>query len=134
MEKVTVYMNNEGRFILAGATKCEDLNPKALMLYSAAKCAALTAQYIMKRERFSPKRLEVTVTGETSTDKIEAETYFRSFEVRYNVECATIDEQQRASQAINLAHDKYCGLVRMLRMIAPVSCDISIVATEPAKV
>lgn len=134
MEKVTVYMNDHGDFALAGATKCNDLNPKALLLLSAAKCAALTAQHIMGRERLTPKRMEVSVSGETSTDKTIAETYFRSFEVSYNVECATIDEQSRASHAITLAHDKYCGLVKMLRMIAPVGCDIKIVSTERVKV
>lgn len=133
MERVSVYMNDKGGFSLSGETKCEDLNPKALLLFSAAKCAALTAQHIMGRERLTPKRLEVSVEGETSTDHTIAETYFRSFNICYNVECHTLDEQSRASHAITLAHDKYCGLVKMLRMIAPVKCDIRIVATERAE-
>ena len=35
-----------------------------------------------------------------------------------------------SSRAINLAHDKHCGGVQMLRKIAPVADEIAIVNTK----
>ena len=37
------------------------------------------------------------------------------------------------SRAATLTHEKYCGIMRMFRMIAPVSHEIAVVSTEPAK-
>ena len=51
----------------------------------------------------------------------------------YNVECGTEDDQAKVSRAIDLTHEKYCGMVQMLRRIAPVSHEIAVVSTQPAK-
>ncbi|MBE6182617.1 MAG: OsmC family peroxiredoxin [Rikenellaceae bacterium] len=133
IEKVTLQLTAEGKFELNGKTSCEELNPKALMLYAGAKCAGLTVLHIMKRERMTPKRLEITLSGELSTDTLQAESVFREFHMVYNVECTAESDQTRASHAIELAHEKHCGLVRMLSKIAPVSHEVAIVTTEPAK-
>ncbi len=133
IEKVTLQLTAEGKFELSGKTSCEELNPKALMLYAGAKCAGLTVLHIMKRERMTPKRLEITLSGELSTDTLQAESVFREFHMVYNVECATESDQTRVSRAIELAHEKHCGLVRMFNKIAPVSHEVAIVTTEPAK-
>lgn len=133
-EKATVYMADNWEFKLAGNTKCSDLNPKALFLFSAAKCAALTAKHIMEKAQVTPKRFEITVSGTLSTDDLQAESIYTGFNVYYNAEARTIEEQAKVARAINLTHDKHCGLIRMLRMIALVSHEIAIVSTEPAKV
>lgn len=133
IEKVTLQLTAEGKIEMKGKTNCEELNPKALMLYAGAKCAGLTVLHIMKQERMTPKRLEITLSGELSTDKVQAESIFHAFHMIYHVECATEGDQSRASRAITLAHEKHCGLVRMLSKIAPVSHEVAIVTTEPAK-
>ena len=51
----------------------------------------------------------------------------------YNVECSSEDDQAKVSRALALAHEKYCGMVQMLRRIAPVSREIAVVSTQPAK-
>ncbi|MEG1405107.1 MAG: OsmC family protein [Alistipes sp.] len=132
--KVTLEMNNHSEFVLENKQDCKDLNPKAMLLYAAAKCAALTVQSILQKERLTPQRFEISVSGELSTDTVRAESIFRSFNVVYNIECAQYDQQVKISHAVNLAHDKYCGLVRMLRLIAPVAHEIAIVSTQPSNV
>ncbi|MEG1611887.1 MAG: OsmC family protein [Alistipes sp.] len=130
--KVTLEMNNRSEFVLENKQDCKDLHPKALLLYAAAKCAALTAMSIMQKEHLTPQRFEISVSGELSTDTVQAESIFHSFNVVYNIECAQYNEQVKVSRAVNLAHDKYCGLVRMLRLIAPVAHEIAIVSTQPS--
>lgn len=125
-------MTPEGEFIPEEGADCRTMNPKALLLYAGAKCAGLTALRIMKQERIEPERFEVSLSGELSTDQVQAGSVFRSFNAVYNVECARYEDQAKASHAVNLAHEKYCGTVRMLRQIAPVSHEIAIVSSQPA--
>ena len=130
-EKVTICMNNDSQFELKNGTPCDRLNPKELLLCAAAKCAAMTALGIMDKENVTPKKFEITVSGELSTDTLKAESVFTSFIVVYNAETRTQDEHVKVSRALNLTHDKYCGMVKMLNKIAPVSHEIAIVTTEP---
>lgn len=133
IEKVTLHLDGESMFVLDGETTCNQLNPKALMLFAGAKCSGLTALHIMEKERIRPKRFEISLSGELSTDTVRSESVFLSFNAVYNVEVATDDDQAKVSRAVNLSHEKYCGTIRMLRRIAPVSHEVAIVSTEPAK-
>jgi len=133
VEKATVSVSDGGKVELAGGIECCDLNPKALLLFSAAKCAALTALHIMGKAQVAPKKLEITVSGNLSTDTVQAESIYTGFDVVYNAEARSAEEQAKIARALNLTHDKHCGLIRMLRMVAPVSHEIAIVTTEPAR-
>lgn len=133
IEKVTLQLSGEGKFHAENGAGCDTLNPKALMLYAAAQCSGQTALMIMQKERITPKRFEISYSGELSTEEVQSESVYRSFHVVYNIECGSEDDQAKVSRAIDLTHEKYCGMVRMLRMIAPVSHEIAIVSTEPAK-
>lgn len=134
IEKVTLRLTDASNFLPADGGRCEDMNPKALLLYAAAKCAGLTALHIMEKERIHPKRLEISLSGELSTDTVQSESMFLSFHVFYNVECASDDDQIKVSRAVRLTQEKHCSMVRMLGMIAPVTHEVAIVSTEPAEV
>lgn len=134
IEKVTLQLDAAGKLMPEGPIRCEDMNPKALLLYSAAKCAGLTSLHIMEKEHIRPKRFEITVSGELSTDTVRSESMYLSFQALYNVECDTLDDQVKVSRAVKLAQEKHCSMMQMLRMIAPVTYQIAIVSTEPAKV
>lgn len=134
IEKVTLEMNDKSGFDLEGGRKCNDLNPKAMLLYAAAKCAGLTALRAMQQEKVVPNRFEIHMSGEISTDTLQAESVFRSFNVVYNIECARYEDQSKASHAVNLSHEHQCGMMRMMRQIAPVSHEIAIVSTQPEEV
>ncbi len=132
-ESVTIRLNEKAEFSLKSHENAEALNPKELLLLSAAKCAGMTLQYILKRERLTVSGLELTVSGQLSTEKLMPESTFKSFHAVYNVECSAIEEQSKVTHAVHLTHDKYCGLMRMLRMIAPLSQEIAVVSTDEVR-
>ena len=132
-EKVTLQLSGDADFTSEGGPRCEEMNPKTLLLYAAAKCVGKTALMIMDKERFRPKRFEIGISGELSDETPQSESTFKSFHVVYNIECDTEDDQAKVSRAVTLAHEKYCGMMQMLRKVAPVSHEIAVVSTEPAK-
>ena len=112
-------------------TKCNELNPKAMMLLATATCAGLTAAGLFKKMQLTPVNFEITMSGTISTETVVAETVFTAFDITYNVECAYLDEQERFSHALTLTNDKYCGMLNMMRRIAPVAHNILIHSTQP---
>ena len=129
MEKVTVKMNREGTFEPVGY-KLKELNPKAMLLFATASCAGLTAVSLFRKMQLKPKSFEITLSGTTSTETTVAETLFTAFDIVYNLECGTMEEQARFSHALNLTNDKLCGMLMMMRRIAPVTYNIYIHSTE----
>lgn len=121
IEKVTLRLSGDGRLLPAAGAGCGELNPKALMLYAGALCAGHTVLKIMKQGRIAPKRLEITLEGEMTTDTVQAETVFRSFRALYSVECADDRERIKAGRAVKLGQERYCGMMNMLRKIGPVT-------------
>ncbi len=132
-QKVTVYLKN-GRFRLPNMAKADDLNPKALVLCATAQCAGFTVMGLLQKHKVTPKSLEITIEGTLDTEKLQANSRFRSFVVNYNVECKSLNDQQYVSQAIYDAQEHECGLIALLKSSAPVSYDISIVSTETVNV
>lgn len=134
IEKVILHLVDGERFESESGSGCDAMNPKALLLYSGAKCAGLTAMHILGKERIVPKRFEIALSGELSTPTLQATSEFRSFHIVYNIECDTDADQTKVGRAVKLAQEKYCGLMQMLRKIAPVTAEYAVVCTEPAVV
>ena len=132
-QSITIHAEENGKFALAKPHDLEKLNPKELLLYSTALCAGMTTLSIAKKERVELQKLEIKMSGELDTEKVEGKSQFVSFDIAYNIECKHIDEQSKVSNAVRLATDKYCGGLSMLRKIAPVSHSISIVSIEEEK-
>lgn len=130
---VTVELLQDTEFKLSGSREIADLNPKEMILYAAATCAGKTIAGILSKMNIVPQSFEITVSGELNTDKVIAQSVYKSFHVTYNVYCDTVTDQSKVSRAINLANEKYCGLIQMLRKIAPVAYEIAIVSTETVK-
>ena len=129
-QSITIHATENGKFALAKPCELEKLNPKELLLYSTALCAGMTTLSIAEKERVKLLKLEIKMSGELDTEKVEGKSQFVSFDIAYNVECKHISEQSKVSHAVQLATDKYCGGLAMLRKIAPVSHSISIVSIE----
>ena len=129
-QSITIHAEGNGKFVLAKPHELENLNPKELLLYSTALCAGFTLQRIVEKERVELLKLEIKMSGELDTEKVEGKSQFVSFNIAYNIECKHIDEQSKVSHAVQLTTDKYCGGLAMLRKIAPVSHSISIVSIE----
>ena len=129
-QSITIHATENGKFTLAKPHDLEKLNPKELLLYSTALCAGMTTLSIAEKERVKLLKLEIKMSGELDTEKVEGKSQFVSFDIAYNIECKHIDEQSKVSHAVLLANDKYCGGLAMLRNIAPVNHSISIVSIE----
>ena len=129
-QSITIHATENGMLALAKPHDLEKLNPKELLLYSTALCAGFTLQRIVEKERVKLLKLEIKMSGELDTEKVEGRSQFLSFNIAYNIECKHIDEQSKVSHAVQLTTDKYCGGLAMLRKIAPVSHSISIVSVE----
>lgn len=129
-QSITINLGENGKFVLAKPCELEKLNPKELLLYSTALCAGMTTLSIAEKERVKLLKLEIKMSGELDTEKVEGKSVFESFNIAYNIECKHIDDQSKVSHAVQLATDKYCGGLAMLRKIAPVSHSISIVSVE----
>ena len=129
-QSITIHATENGKFALAKPHDLEKLNPKELLLYSTALCAGMTTLSIAEKERVKLLKLEIKMSGELDTEKVEGKSQYVSFDIAYNIECKHIDEQSKVSNAVRLANDKYCGGLAMLRKIAPVSHSISIVSVE----
>ena len=133
IQQVTIQMTSARTYVLEGNKKCDQLNPKELMLLAGVTCAGMTAMAIMEKERVSPTRFELSISGELDTETVQSSSVFKSFRIVYNVQCECENDQMKVSRAINLAHDKHCGGVQMLRKIAPVADEIAIVNTNYEK-
>ena len=129
-QSITIQAKENGKFVLAKPYELDKLNPKELLLYSTALCAGFTLQRIVEKERVKLLKLEIKMSGELDTEKVEGVSKFESFNISYNIECKHIDEQSKVSHAVQLTTDKYCGGLAMCRKIAPVSHSISIVSVE----
>lgn len=130
LQKVKVELH-DGHFCLADKASADDLNPKALLLCATAKCAGLTIMAILeKRGKVKPKSMEITVEGQLNTPTLRGDSVYESFEVIYNVECHRLEDQEVVSAAVEQAQERSCGMVAMLRKIAPVSHVIEVVSTE----
>ena len=129
-QKVTVELK-DGKFCIAEEVSADELNPKALLLCSTAKCAGLTIMALLeKKGEAKPKSMEITVEGTLNTPTLRGDSVFESFEVIYNVECKRLEDQEAISAAVERAQERSCGMVAMLRKIAPVSHVIEVVSTE----
>lgn len=120
METIKLEMTSDRRFLPAGGRNLADFNPKELLLVAMGDCAGRTALSIMEKMRLEPVAFEVEVEGTIDTEKVQAETRFTAFIVSYNVTCLRFEDQDRMSRALELAHDKHCGVVAMMRRTAPV--------------
>lgn len=130
IQKISIAMNNEHRFTMTDGRSLDELNPKELLLYATADCAARTIVGSLKEHIGSVTMMEIEFEGTLSTATVVAESRYTHFNIIYRAECRTLKDQIVVSRAVNLAHDKYCGMLQMIRRIAPLSHETSIVTTE----
>ena len=127
--KITLYMDREHNFHIDDGRMLDELNPKEMFLYAAADCAGRTIVDLLKEHIEEVKSLNITLEGTLTTPTVVAESKYSNFNIIYAAECRTLKDQIVVSRAVNLAHDKYCGLLQMIRRIAPLSHETSIVTT-----
>lgn len=128
--KITLRLNDKRQFELADGRRLDELNPKEMLLYATADCAGRTIVGVLKEHIVAVSSMEITFEGTLSTPTVVAESRYTHFNIIYHVECHTLKDQIVVSRAVNLANDKYCGLLQMMRRIAPLSHQTSIITTD----
>lgn len=125
--KVKIRRDEPVKFQLESHPDMMALNPKEMMLYSAVMCAAYTLEYQLKRARVQVKSFEIELSGNLSTDTLQAEAYYTDFDVKYRVEAQSREQESAISEALLKTQDGGCGLIRMLKMIGPMNTEYVIV-------
>ncbi len=128
--KITLHMDSKHSFELTDGRTLEGLNPKEMLLYATADCAGRTIVSLLKEHVVSIIDLFISVEGTLNTPTVVAESRYTHLNIIYNATCHTLKEQIVISRAVSLAHDKYCGLVQMMRKVAPLSHETAIVTTQ----
>lgn len=130
IQQVTLRMTAPKSYVLTDGRTLDQLNPKELLLASTLICTGITAMAILEKKRVTPSLLEISLSGTLDTDTVQTISVFTSFQMTYRVACKDATEQARASQAIDLTHEKHCGGIRMLEKVAPITREVEITTTE----
>ncbi len=136
MDKVELVWAGGEDFVPAeGQEGCEALSPKEMILFATAEGLGHTVVMLLGAVVERIESLRITIEGDLISRPIPSQSIYREFRLRYDVVGSDPDDHSRISRVIELAHGKYCGMVRMLKMIAPITYDIYIhsVTTKEAK-
>ena len=134
MERITLQWLGGQDFELIDTPSCDDMNPKELMLFAVAKCSAMTALALFEKMQITINGFRIEIMGKLTDSASKPQSLFTAITQAYHVECPPDTDHHRIIRALELTHDKYCGLVQMLGRIAPVSREIAVVNMAPAKV
>lgn len=96
--------------------------PKPLMLVALAGCTALDVISLMRKMRVDFTDFKVSAEAEKST---EIPVVYTGFKLVYTVTGSGLDAE-KVSKAVNLSAERYCGVMDMLRKVAPIDIHIEI--------
>jgi putative redox protein len=102
--------------------------PKQLLLSAIAGCTGMEIISIADKMRLKIQRLDITVTGELTT---EIPKTYTKIAILFRIACNYTD-REKVGKAVHLAADKYCGVVAMVRKFAKVEIEISYLNAENA--
>lgn len=128
MEKVTIRMNAIHEFDTMEVPK-DELKPKQLMLLSLGECSGLTALSLFEKMNIAIGSFEIENLGQLTEPAAMAYSRFTAFHQVYRIECPAQDAA-RASHAVSLVVNKYCGVGLMYSLIAPISVRIIVNGAE----
>lgn len=94
--------------------------PKPLILSAIGGCTGMEIMSILEKMRITIEQLDIDVTGELTETQPKM---YKAVHIIFNVKCAS-ENKSKTERAINLAINKYCGVVAMVRQFAIVTYDI----------
>jgi putative redox protein len=97
-------------------------SPKRLMLASLAGCTGIDVASILKKMRVKIDELAITVEAE-ATEEIPA--VYKAMHIIYTFKGEGLDER-KLTKAVQLSHDKYCGVSKMYGRFLKISWEIQI--------
>lgn len=94
--------------------------PKQLMLSAISGCTGMEIVSILEKMRLKIDELEIGVAGEITDGQPKM---YKSVHMIFNIKSINSDKA-KIERAINLAVEKYCGVVAMFRQFAIVTSEI----------
>jgi putative redox protein len=94
--------------------------PKQLMLSAIGGCTGMEIISILEKMRLKIDELEIDVTGELTVGQPKM---YKSVHIFFKVK-SLIPDKVKIARAINLATEKYCGVVAMFRQFAQITSEI----------
>ena len=91
--------------------------PKPLMLVALAGCTAMDVVSILTKMRVELENFDVSVEGEQSE---EQPIHYTSMHIIYEFWGKNLPED-KLEKAINLSHERYCGVSAVYRKAMPVT-------------
>lgn len=96
--------------------------PKGLMLTALAGCTAMDVISILRKMKIEPEAFSVETEADLTEDHPKV---FKAIRIVYRLKGKGI-EREKVRKAVELSQEKYCGVSAMLKMAAPIDCDIVI--------
>lgn len=96
--------------------------PKPLLLVSLGGCTAIDIISILKKMRIEPEYFNVKVDGELTE---EHPKQFKSIKIIYEFRGKDLD-RVKLQKAVDLSHEKYCGISATLRNSVEITSEIRI--------
>jgi len=97
-------------------------SPKKLMLASLAGCTGIDVASILEKMRVKIDELAITVEAEATE---EVPSVYKAMHITYTFKGEGLDEK-KLSKAVQLSHDKYCGVSMMYERFLKISWEIKI--------
>ena len=97
-------------------------SPKKLMLASLAGCTGIDVASILEKMRVEIDELAITVEAEATE---EVPSVYKAMHIIYTFKGEGLDEK-KLSKAVQLSHDKYCGVSMMYERFLKISWEIKI--------
>lgn len=97
-------------------------SPKQLMLVSLAGCTGIDVAMILEKMRVKYDDLIITVEADATED---IPSVYTAMHITYAFKGNGLDEK-KLSKAVQLSHDKYCGVSKMYASFLKISWEIKI--------
>jgi putative redox protein len=94
--------------------------PKPVFLASIAGCSGMEIILILEKMHVRIEGLRIEIAGELNDGQPKV---YKSVHVIYKVS-AQASDQQKIERAINLAVEKYCGIISMVRQFANFTSEV----------
>lgn len=102
---------------VAGGGKDTGMSPKQMLLASLCACSGMDVVEILRKKRVNFSQLQIKAEAEQTDSHPKV---FKYIKMTYLADIGE-DDIEDLSKAINLSHEKYCGISAMLKK----HCDIS---------
>lgn len=95
--------------------------PKPLLLTAIGGCTGMEIMVIFDKMRIKIDAFEIHVEGELNDGTPKT---YKSVQIIFSIKCND-DDREKIQRAIDLATEKYCGVLAMVRKFAEVSIETS---------